>query len=168
MLPNLLLLTANTKWQCDVKYIGSKGGQSLQNRKIPFPKLLFNLFYVLFYRKLIKYYLIPWWICQWGSFLDVLICYKGYVTNMGLWCSGESVLSLIRGLRFESWKWKKSCWKRHFQNGPCHTQFEFSWGSMNSRHWVRNQKEKKRLEGEIWSVWKLKIDQLDWKPKDKI
>lgn len=31
----------------------------------------------------------------------------------GLWCTGWSVPPLIKGLRFESWVWRKSCWERH-------------------------------------------------------
>lgn len=36
----------------------------------------------------------------------------------GLRCTGGSASPLARGLGFESWVWRKSCWERHHQMGP--------------------------------------------------
>lgn len=41
------------------------------------------------------------------------------------WCgTGGSVSPLIKGLRFEPWIWRKSCWERHSRMGPAMREVE--------------------------------------------
>lgn len=70
-------------------------------------------------------------------------CKSRYINldQHGLWCTGENVSSLIRGLGFESWEWKNILFEVSPLNGSYSTQSKFNRDSMNFEHRARNQKK---------------------------